>query len=115
MLLASPTVRMTPESEPPVLEWFNVSRYDKPAGKILAAFELIMARTPLLFCSSLLCNSHILLSTSPSLFSLTYTHIIAFIFHVYRLVLMVGLLNHFKLDLMILYRYQNTLHQRHVK
>jgi hypothetical protein len=37
----SPLVRMSPDIESPVLEWFQITRYGKPAGEILAAFELI--------------------------------------------------------------------------
>ena len=41
MLMVSPVVRMTHDTQEPVLEWFPVFRYNKSAGEILAAFELI--------------------------------------------------------------------------
>lgn len=41
MVMVSPLVRITPDTEGPVLEWFPVTRYGKPAGELLAAFELI--------------------------------------------------------------------------
>ena len=41
MLMISPVVRMTRDTQEPVLEWFPIFRYNKSAGEILAAFELI--------------------------------------------------------------------------
>lgn len=39
--MVSPVVRMTHDTQEPVLEWFPIFRYNKSAGEILAAFELI--------------------------------------------------------------------------
>ena len=39
--MVSPVVRMTHDTQEPVLEWFPIFRYNKSAGEILAAFEMI--------------------------------------------------------------------------
>ena len=42
MVMVPPVVRMTQDTETPVLEWLPIIRYGQPAGEILAAFELIL-------------------------------------------------------------------------
>ena len=39
--MLQPYVRMSQSCEGAVLEWFEIERYSKPAGELLAAFELI--------------------------------------------------------------------------
>ena len=39
---AVPTVRLDPRAPQPRLDWFPIIRYTKPAGELLAAFELIL-------------------------------------------------------------------------
>ena len=40
-VVIQPVVRMTTDSEKPLLESFAMERYSKPAGELLGAFELI--------------------------------------------------------------------------
>ena len=44
LVTVKPLVRMVPDSDEPVLEWFKIERYGKAAGDLLAAFELIRVR-----------------------------------------------------------------------
>ena len=39
---AAPTVRLDPRAPQPRLDWYPIIRYTKPAGELLAAFELIL-------------------------------------------------------------------------
>ena len=39
---APPTVRLDPRAPQPRLDWYPIIRYTKPAGELLAAFELIL-------------------------------------------------------------------------
>ena len=39
---AAPTVRLDPRTPQPCLDWYPIIRYTKPAGELLAAFELIL-------------------------------------------------------------------------
>ena len=41
MVKVKPVVKMTVGTEDSVLEWFPITRYNNPAGELLAAFELI--------------------------------------------------------------------------
>ena len=37
-----PTVRLTLDNPAPKLDWVEIVRYNKPAGEVLAAFELLL-------------------------------------------------------------------------
>ena len=41
VVITKPLVRMTSDSDSSILDWFTITRYDKPAGEVLAGFELI--------------------------------------------------------------------------
>ncbi len=41
MVKVKPVVKMTVGTDDSVLEWLPITRYNKPAGELLASFELI--------------------------------------------------------------------------
>ena len=41
VVITKPLVRMTSDCDSSILDWFTITRYDKPAGEVLAGFELI--------------------------------------------------------------------------
>ena len=49
-IVVQPVVRMSPHSPKPVLDWFEIERYNKPAGDLLGAFELIRVCLCVLAC-----------------------------------------------------------------
>ena len=48
MVKVKPLVKMTVDVEDAVLEWLTITRYNEPAGELLAAFELIRVSNNLL-------------------------------------------------------------------
>ena len=40
--VAIPTIRLTLDTPAPKLHWTEIIRYNKPAGEVLAAFELLL-------------------------------------------------------------------------